>query len=103
MDIELWKNTVDIQKYYLSQITDLIVHSMYREENIKTLNKMAIIRRFVMMMEFQIIDQSIIPDLLQHMKTLLKESWNGDTIKLVCTCILNTIPKGINNFSYASK
>ncbi|KAJ3373009.1 hypothetical protein HDU91_001442 [Kappamyces sp. JEL0680] len=94
LDIELWRNTIDIQRYYLNQITDLIVHSSLRAENIHTLNKMAMIKRFVMMLENQIIDQSIIPDMLQHMKILLREAWSGDIIKLICTSIINTLPKG---------
>jgi hypothetical protein len=40
LDIELWRTSIDIQKYYLSHLTDLMVHSKYREENIHTLNKM---------------------------------------------------------------
>lgn len=95
LDIELWRTTIDIQKYYLNQITDLIVHSSYRDENIHTLNKMAIIKRFIMMLENQIIDASIIPEFLQQLKIVLKAAWSGEVIKFVSNCVMNTLPKGI--------
>jgi hypothetical protein len=94
LDIELWRTTIDIQKYYLNQITDLVVHSSYRDENIHTLNKMAIIKRFIMMLENQIIDSSIIPEFLQLLKIVLKAAWSGDVIKFVSTCVMNTLPIG---------
>jgi hypothetical protein len=40
LDIELWRNSVDVQKYYLNQLADLIVHSTFKDENIHTMNKM---------------------------------------------------------------
>jgi hypothetical protein len=43
LDIELWRNSLDIQRYYLRHLTDLMVHSKHREENIHTLNKMGIL------------------------------------------------------------
>ncbi len=94
LDIDLWRSTLDIQKYYLNQITDLIVHSSYKEENIHTLNKMAIIKRFLMMLESQIIDESIISEFMNIFKIILKVAWSSDIIKIISTSIMNTLPRG---------
>ena len=50
----------------------------------------------ILMFENQIIDQAVVPDLVQHMKILLKGNWNHDIIKTICTFLINTLPKPDN-------
>lgn len=94
LDIELWRNTVDIQRYYLSQLTELIINSSHRDENIHTLNKMAIVKRFLFMIDYQIILPEMLQDLVSILKLLIKACWCGEILKLVCTFLINTLPKG---------
>lgn len=50
-----------------------------------------------MMLEGQIIEESLLPEFMQQMKILLKEAWSSDVIRLISTCIVNTLPKGITS------
>jgi hypothetical protein len=43
-DIELWKTSKELQRYYLNQLADLIVQSDHRFENIEKLNNLAIVK-----------------------------------------------------------
>ncbi|KAI8897167.1 hypothetical protein BC833DRAFT_552950 [Globomyces pollinis-pini] len=93
LDIEMWRAPEQFQRYYMNQLSDLIVHSSHREENIATLNRMAIIKRFLMMIGNQIIVSDLLPELVLHIKIILKSSWTTEVIKMVCTFMINTIPK----------
>ncbi|KAJ3272044.1 hypothetical protein HDV01_005996 [Terramyces sp. JEL0728] len=93
LDIDLWRTTVDVQKYYLSQLSDLIMHSSHKEKNISTLNRMAIIKRFLIMLNSQIISITLLPDLMHHLKILAQHAWSPEIIKVLGTFILNTCPK----------
>jgi hypothetical protein len=43
-DVELWRTSQELQKYYLDQLADLIVHSDHKLENIEKLNEISIVR-----------------------------------------------------------
>ncbi|KAJ3324756.1 hypothetical protein HDV06_006064 [Boothiomyces sp. JEL0866] len=93
LDIDLWRTSVDVQKYYLNQLSDLIIHSSNKEKNISTLNRMAIIKRFLIMLNSQIISITLLPDLMQYLKIFTKYAWSAETVKVLGTFILNTLPK----------
>ena len=83
-----------MQSYILSLIADLIVHSKSKNENIHNLNKMAIIRRILLMISYNIISETLLPEIAGHLKILLKGNWTGENIKLVGTFLINMLPKG---------
>ncbi|KAJ3259318.1 hypothetical protein HK103_002516 [Boothiomyces macroporosus] len=93
LDIDLWRTSIDVQKYYLNQLSDLIIHSTNKEKNISTLNRMAIIKRFLIMLNSQIIYTSLLPDLMQYLKIFTKYAWSPEIVKVLGTFILNTLPK----------
>ncbi|KAH9262136.1 hypothetical protein BASA82_000814 [Batrachochytrium salamandrivorans] len=93
LDVELWRTTPELQRYYLTQMTDFIVHSCNRSRNIQKLNEMAIIKRILLMLKSQIIPIELLPDLVNHLKIFLKAGWSSDNIKWVCTYLMYTLPK----------
>ncbi|KAI8930272.1 hypothetical protein BC831DRAFT_502404 [Entophlyctis helioformis] len=101
LDIELWRTTPELQRYYLTQMTDFIVHSSNREHNIQKLNKMvclrawsqAMIKRILLMLKLQIIPIDLVPDLVTHLKIFVRAGWSSDTVKSICTYLMYTLPK----------
>nr|KAJ3422780.1 hypothetical protein HK105_006399 [Polyrhizophydium stewartii] len=93
LDIELWRTSPELQRYYLTQMTDFIVHSSNRDQNIQKLNKMAMIKRMLLMLKSQIIPTDLLPEIINHLKIFLKAGWSTDTIKSVCSFLMSTLPK----------
>ncbi len=55
-----------------------------------------IIKRLLNALQIEVFVETLIPVALQLLDTLFRKSFAGDTIRLLCTFLVATLPKGFD-------
>lgn len=94
LDIEMWKTSEELQRFYLNQLQDLIINSNFRDENITKLTSLSVFRVMLLALKSRIIFENCIPELMLNMKILLEKRDSNIDIRALSSFMIYLLPKG---------
>lgn len=99
LDFELWRRAnKDIQKLVLAQFQDFTVGSRKRVFNAKRLGKLFLTKRLLMALRTEVFAQSLLPDVVQVIRSTLIASFNVDSVRAIATFIMSTLPQSTDGY-----
>ncbi|RKO94777.1 hypothetical protein BDK51DRAFT_29155 [Blyttiomyces helicus] len=93
LDPELWKGSIDIQKYLLYLLSDFVIHSSNADANIKRLNKMHIIKRLLVILEADVMPLELLPEFVNLLRVLVKSGFTVEIVRSLCMLTMSNLPK----------
>ncbi|ORX90609.1 beach-domain-containing protein [Basidiobolus meristosporus CBS 931.73] len=100
LDLEIWRSTsIPVQHAIIDQFYKFAVQSRKRTYNISHLTKLNIIRVLLVALKTDVFAEELLPELIEILTALAQISFTVDTIRLIGTFLVSTLPKEKGNFT----